>query len=329
MPYGKNKMLRFFYRIPFFNGAPQWKYNEEFNHVDFIYLRRPMIMTGFMLKVLKQIKENNKKVKIIMEIPTYPYDDEILQFKFSKVLLWKDKYNRNKFKGVIDKIATVTDDVSIFNIPTLKISNGVEIDSINQKKFIQSKDGAIHLCAVAMFKEWHGYERILYAMSRYYKNGGERIINCHFVGDGTELIKYKQIVQKENLEEVVKFYGMLNGVELDKIYDLCDLSLGSFGFYKIGLEISCNLKSREALARGIPSINGSKVDVFMENPMRYHLELSNDSSDIDLQWIIDFHDEIYSNENGETIINNIRDYAKKTVNIEAGMKNILAFLKSE
>lgn len=325
----KSKFLRYFYRFPFYNGATKWKYSNQFNDIDYVYMRRPMVMTGYMIKTLKLIKKNNKKIKILMEIPTYPYDEELRGFKFSSLLIYRDRFNRRRLQKSVNKLVTLTDDKVIFDVPTIKIKNGVKVDDIKIKEDFSSKDQSINICAVAIFKEWHGYERILYGLSNYYKQGGKRKINFHFVGDGTETQTYKNIVKNESLENYVKFHGLLDGKDLDDIYNVCDLSFGSFGMYKKGIDISCDLKSREAVARGIPMVVGSKVDIFFENDFPYYLEFPNLEEIVDINKIITFHEELFGKENREDIINNIRDFAKQNVDIKIGMKDVVEYIKQE
>ena len=111
-------------------------------------------------------------------------------------------------------------------LKTLKVVNGTDVNSIAP---IQPRkdDGEIHLLAVALFKKHHGYERIINGMNEYYKNGGKRIIKLYMVGDGPEIPMYEKIVKEYNLEDKVIFCGILEGAELDEIYNKCDIGLGS------------------------------------------------------------------------------------------------------
>ncbi len=211
LPVRRDKLSLTLYRLPFLNISPVWKYYREFGEADYIYMRRPYVMNYYMRKVLEKIRKVNPRVKIVIEIPTYPYDAEYQKSKFKQMLLWKDKHNRVRMKGIIDYYAILTDEQKVFGIPTVKIENGIDVANIAPKKSVEPEDETIHMCAVAMFKEWHGYERFFYGLKTYYMNGGKRNIMCHFVGEGSELANYKNIVETEHLEEHVKFYGFLGG----------------------------------------------------------------------------------------------------------------------
>ncbi len=98
--------------------------------------------------------------------------------------------------------------------------------------------------------------------------------------------------------------------------------------YKIGLNLSCALKTREAVARGIPMITGCLTDIFTEQDYKYYLEFPNDDSELDIQKIVDFYDKIYTEENGEDVVKNIRKYAFETIDMAKCMQNVIRFFKS-
>lgn len=325
IPISKNRFLSILYRIPFCNVLPIWKYVPEFSNADYLYMRRPFVMTVFMRKLLKKIRKKNLNIKIVIEIPSFPYDKEYDSYKFKWLILWNDRYNRKRMKGLVDYYATLSDDKTLFGLPTIKIKNGIDIEAIEPKKSLCTNDNTFHICAVAMFKEWHGYERFLYGLSSYYKNGGTRNIVCHFVGEGSELAKYKKIVLENSLDKYVVFHGFMSGDELQNIYDISDLALGVFGMYKKNNSLSCDLKSREALARGIPMVTGCMTDVFLTGEFKYYLEFPNDDSILDIQRIIDFRDTIYSEESGEMIIKHIRNYAYATVDMKKCMQSVIQY----
>ena len=326
LPISRNPLLSILYRLPFMNVYPVWSYRDAFNDVDCIYMRRPFVMNGAMRRILAQIKRNNPKVRIVVEIPTYPYDAEYGTYKFKSLLIAKDKYNRNRMKGLIDRFAVLSDDKTVFGVPAIKIMNGIDVNAVHKRVPVKDASGALNVCAVAAFKEWHGYERFIEGLRDYYSNGGSKNIICHFVGDGSELPLYKSLVAKYNLDDHFIFYGHLEGEELDEIYNTCSLSLGSFGMYKIGISLSCNLKSREAVARGIPQVTGCPTDIFEKDKYRYYLEFPNDTSTVDIQKIIDFCESIYS-EGEDIVIEKIRQYAFENVSMDIAMKRVIDYFK--
>lgn len=328
LPISKNGLLPILYRLPFFNVYPVWKYIKEFDNANYLYMRRPFVMTSSMRYVFRRIRKKNPKIKIIVEIPTYPYDEEYGTYKLKQMLILKDRYNRTRMKRLIDYYAILTDEKEIFGVPTLKILNGIDVDEIPKRVpyRLSTDNNTIHMCAVAMFKEWHGYERLILGLHDYYDNGGDLNIICHFVGEGTELPFYKDLVNKYSLQQHIVFHGFLEGKELSKIYNMSTISLGSFGMYKKKLNLSCDLKSREAVARGIPMVTGCPTDIFQKKLFKYYLEFPNDDSVIDIQKIIDFHKQIYS-EGEEMVVEKVRNYAKRMVDMNVCMQNVISYFK--
>lgn len=317
------------YRIPFFNSFQKWEYKEEYNGIDYLYLRRPAAFTKHTLNTLKMIKKRNPRVKIVLEIPTYPYDKELTIDKKNIPLLLKDRYNRRKLKGVIDRIATLTLDKELFKVPTLKFENGVDLSTIKVKNY-NKPSGTINLLAVAMYADWHGYDRVLKSIGEYYKHGGSRNIIFHIVGDGSETQKYLEIISKYKIKKNVKLYGKMFGEELDKIYDKADIAVDVFGMYRKNNIISYSLKSREYLAKGLPIISGCNIDLFEKHKdYKFFKEFPNDNSIVDMENIINFYDKIYLTEKKPVeIIQEIRSFANENCDMNEAMKNVVNYFKT-
>ena len=87
------------------------------------------------------------------------------------------------------------------------------------------------------------------------------------------------------------------------------------------------LKTREYLAKGLPIIAGSKVDLFINQKFDYLLEFPNDDSCIQVEQIIEFFDSIY-NRSFEEINSQIRQYAEERCDMSSVLKPIVEFIKS-
>jgi hypothetical protein len=302
--------------------------NIEINYkdVDFIYIRRFVPTTNSFIRILKKIKKNNPNCKVIYEIPTYPYDKEHYDNIKQYVILLIDKIFRRKLSHYVDKIITLSDDDKIFNIPTIKIINGINCKDIQIARIcVKNNKNIINLLAVAIFSFWHGYERLLAGLHEYYKIEQKYIINIHFVGDGPELIKYKQLVEKYNLINYVYFYGILNGKELENVFNLCDIGLCSLANHKKNIFRSSELKSREYLARGLPIISSTKIDI-LPNNFKYCNYVPEDDSPIDIEIIVKYYEDIYKNESIEEIRKNIRGFAKRNLDINVTMEPVIQFI---
>jgi hypothetical protein len=329
--YGLSKFEQLLCRLPFSNINPKWEYSKDFENNDFVYFRKPLNITIHTLRVLKKMKDKNPKVKIIMEIPTYPYEKELLV----QVKLWpfyiKDIINRRKLKNYVDRIAVFTNDDLVLGIPTLKFSNGVDLGKIKPKKAPKVLSKRIDLCIVSTFEEWHGYDRVLHSLAQYYNEHQENKeeVFLHIVGDGQKYHEYKEIVKKNILGEHVKFYGKLYGKDLDNIYSKSDIGVDVFGMYRKGHTISNSLKSREYFAKGLPVISGCLIDV-LENKkdFKYFKQFSNDDSIFDMSEVVNFYHQVYDGREVEDLITDIRLFAEKFCGMKNGMSRIINYLEA-
>lgn len=312
-------------RLPLGNRNPKWIWEERFRDLDYIYFRRPDAISGALLKLLKKIKKDSQKTKIIMEIPNFPYDDELGLKWYNKPLLLKDRYNRKKLKKYIDRIAVQNSIDEVYGVRTLQFINGIKIDEIRVRKTKNTDKNKINICAVASLEPWQGYERIILGLKKYYEEGGTRDIDINIVGIGSEMETYRKMTMEMNLNGHIHFLGKLNGNDLEEVYDQSDIALDAFGRYKTGNQLSTSLKSREYLAKGLPIVTGCKTDVLTEN-FEYFLEFPNDSSPVSIDKIIDFYDKIYKRECVEDVIRKIREYAQVTCNVSRMVQPIKDYL---
>ena len=79
--------------------------------IPFIYIRSYHNANPFTIHFVKALK--NHGVKIFLEIPTYPYDQEYFSIK-EKIELYTDKLFRHTFCKYVDAIITYSNDTEIF-----------------------------------------------------------------------------------------------------------------------------------------------------------------------------------------------------------------------
>lgn len=298
-----------------------YKFIKE-NDIKLCYIRYGYSDYSF-IKMIKNIKEKCD-AKIIIEIPTYPYDVEMnknLRFRILRIL---DKINRKKIKNYVDKIATFSQDTEIFGIKCINIFNGVPIEEIKLKQFSNELD-IINIIAVASMGIHHGYDRIIRGLKNYYQNNGKRTINLHIVGEGQAINEYKTLIKKYSLENNIKLHGFKSGEELESIYRICDISVASLGLHRINIYLASTLKTREYGAKGLPIITSCKIDIYPED-YKYILNFPEDDSDIDIYKIIKFYDEIYKGKvSKRQIAEEIREYTKSKCDMSIAMKPIIDF----
>jgi glycosyltransferase involved in cell wall biosynthesis len=311
--------------------STRWRYifnlyknilNDE-RGIDFIYARRIMPVNKALLALLKKIKDNNPSCKILYEIPTYPYDKEHKTF-LSKCGLFVDKLYRNRLKNYIDKVVTMTDDDIIFGMSTIKMQNGIICADIPVRKPM-NMPSTLHCIAVAQFSFYHGYERLIAGLSNYYKNKRIDKVYIHFVGDGYEIAKYKAMVRKYDLEEYCSFYGTLYGEELTNVFNKCNLGICTLGAHRCGIKSGSFLKSREYLARGLPIVSSTKIDIIPDG-FEYCLYVSEDESPIDITKIINYCNDIYQGNDEMEIIKKIRNFAEENCDMKKTMKPVIEYL---
>ena len=220
-------------RLPFTTAIPKtWISCFPLNY-DCVYLRYTWSDRG-LISFLSKISRHTKR--IIIEIPTYPYEGELSKLR-QKPILIKDKIFRRELHKYVDRIITFSKEKEIFGIPTINTVNGIKVNNI-RKKQVCSDLNEIHIISVASLAKWHGYDRFLNGMAQYYRNGGSRKIVYHCVGDGKILLDYRKIVEVNHLEEHVIFHDRQTGDALDKIYDLCSLGIEILGCHRKGVVLS-------------------------------------------------------------------------------------------
>lgn len=295
---------------------------DDFYFYDFYYIRYGYSNIPF-IELLKKIKQHGRG-KIIIEIPTYPYYKEF-EKGLQLITLLLDKIFNKQLKKYVDRITTYSKHEVIFNIPTIQISNGVECSMIPVNKKMICEDNSINLVGVSSFAIWHGYDRLISGLYNYNKQGLFQKVYIHLVGDGPELNTYKKIVQQYGLSEYVIFHGLLFKGELTEIFNKSDIAICSLGGHRKGLYLSSELKSREYLARGMPMISSTKIDV-LPDEFKYCLYVPEDESPINIQTVIQFYNNLVVQKNIFDISREIRQFAENYCDMSKTMKPVINYL---
>ncbi|MCM3386844.1 hypothetical protein M3649_01710 [Ureibacillus chungkukjangi] len=299
------------------------KYLEE-NHkrYDACYFRYDLSSSSF-INLLRVI--NAKVEKTIIEIPTFPYEEEYYASIAHKVKIFIDRLYRKKLKNYVNKIVTYYRTDSIFGIGTIETINGFdysEVSSVSNRTLGKE----INVIAVSSMRLWHGYERFIEGLYNYYQKGGNHKVILHLVGEGGELVKYKELVEKYKLQSNVIFHGILQGEELHCLFEKSDIGIDSLARHKTDISVLSSLKSREYGAKGIPFINSCKIDVIKDD-FEYLLRVPENDSAINIESVIEFYNNIYS-EGKEKVIKNVRSYMENKTSMEASLKPIIDYLES-
>lgn len=271
--------------------------------------------------ILKEVKTRKPNIKIIIEIPTYPYDQEFPNRSLSLVL---DKINRKKLDSYVDKIATFSDDKKIWNIDTINISNGVDTEKISKRKFV-SKDNRIHCIAVAKIAFWHGYDRLIEGLYLYTNKPHIDDFVLHIVGDGDDLLieELKAKTIEYNLQDSIIFHGRKVGVQLSEIYSYCSIAFDSLGRHRCGVEYNSTLKGKEYLAKGLPIVSGVKTELDGINDFHYYYRVPADDSPIDFKKIAQFYHSIYDEHDISAVTDEIRNFCIDNFSFDTTFKKVI------
>ncbi len=311
-------------RLPFCPVSSRiWKYKGEYDGADFLYLRQVRHDYPF-VRYLKAIKKKNPNIKIIYEIPTFPYDKEgSVNLKNCHVTI-KDRINRKKLKKYVDRIVTFYDQGEIFGIPTIKLQNGFDFSAMTINHSEPSKD-TLHLLEVSTTAFWHGYDRVIAGLQQYYQNGGNVNVVFHMVGQPLENLL--EMTEQYGLSEHVIFHGSQSGEALDAIYETCLVGIDVLGGHRKNYPVSSSLKSREYSAKGLPVVTSSPID-FMEEDYPHQLLVPYDDSPLDIQSVIDFAENIFSKSSVQDVRAKIRAYAAAKCDMSHTMMPIVDYLQN-
>ena len=265
------------------------------NGIQFVYARCFQNANPFLIRFFKKL--NQLGIKCVTEIPTYPYDQEFVDFSFKvRMGLKMDQFFRNRLSKEMAAIVTFSDAERIFGQRTIRISNGVDFDSIPLHRYHASADGAIHLVGVAEVHIWHGYDRLIAGLGEYYQNTpNPRQVYFHIVGGVHPFERYKAnafhpgmqaIIDKYGIQDKIIFHGQLFGDALDEVFNQSCFAIGSLARHRSGITVIKTLKNREYATRGIPFIYSEQDSDFDNQP--YVIKALPDESPIDVPQILDF-----------------------------------------
>lgn len=264
--------------------------------IEFVYARCFMNANPILVRFFRQLKRAG--IKAVTEIPTYPYDQEFSDNSDwnMKLNLWMDRHYRSKLYRQQEAVVTFSDAEEIFGQRTIRISNGVDFDSIPLHSPLTSHHSPLHMIGVAEVHYWHGFDRLVAGIGEYYKHGGKCNVCFHIVGgvhpdymhDLPQAPGFQTLIDKYGIADKIIFHGTLFGSELDDVFNQCQFAIGSLARHRSGITVIKTLKNREYATRGIPFIYSEQDSDFDQQP--YVLKAPADESPIDIQQIIDFMD---------------------------------------
>lgn len=262
-------------------------------NIQLIYVRYVHNANPFVIHLMRRLKKAG--ARIVLEIPTYPYDQEYkgLPAAYQRILFF-DRLFRKKLVKHIDKIITFSHHEQIWGCPTIRISNGIDFDAVRLRKPSDSDTHIFNLVAVATIHPWHGFDRAIAGLAEYYKKSDrETKVKLHIIGSAVPQVmtQYKMLVAGAKLENWVEFHGPLFGESLDRMFDMAQFGIGSLARHRSGIDYIRTLKNREYAARGIPFVYSETDRDFEQMP--YTLKAPPDETPLDIDRIIHFQRSIH------------------------------------
>lgn len=270
-------------------------YDYCVNHeVELVYSRHFMNANPWLVKMFRKL--NRANIQCVMEVPTYPYDQEFhfLPFKH-KFFLFFDKLFRKQLASQVDAIVTFSTEKKIFGQRTINISNAIDLDDLPLHQLVKNSQ-ELHLIGVAEVHPWHGFDRLIHGLGEYYNTSIRKKVYFHIVGyvwpsemKGTNHAPgFLPLIKKYGIEQYVIFHGRLFGEQLNQVFALSSFAVGSLARHRSGITHIKTLKNREYAGRGIPFIYSECDSDFDDKP--YVMKAEPNETPIDVQSIVDFMD---------------------------------------
>lgn len=285
--------------------------------IQLVYIRYTYYANFKFLEFLRKLKDLN--IKVVLEIPTYPYDKELDKATWKGFILNSiEENNRNKFHKYIDHIVTFSDAESIFGVNSIRISNGIDPVKFPLKKASNKNKNTLNLIGVANLMYWHGFDRVVRGLSNYYQsnyNTKEIFFTIVSNTNNAETKKLKKLVEELDLSDRVFFKGALFDEQLDELFHVSDVGVGCLGCHRKGITYIKSIKNREYCVRGLP-FTYSEIDSDFEN-LNFILKSPANESAININNLVEFFD------NNDFSPIEIRNYATKNLTWDLQMAQVL------
>ena len=273
----------------------------------------------YLLKTLRELKKRG--VVNAIEIPTFPYAGEFKDTIKKRLIYALDTLLRGRLKKYVQRIVTTTKAYeSIYGIECIPTTNGIDFSSI--KPTSPKDSNSTHMIFICSMLSHHGCDRLLQGLASWKKTNSADMVKVEIVGDGPMLQSYKDLAHDLDISDYVTFHGMLSGSDLDHVFDIANVAVGSLGLHRIGLSNVSTLKSLEYVARGLPVVYATNEEVLKGKP--FTLKIPSDESPVNIEDIVSFVRKQYEQSN---INRNIRELTMERFDMSNTMNPVLTFFK--
>ncbi|AGA88897.1 glycosyltransferase [Thioflavicoccus mobilis 8321] len=179
--------------------------------------------------------------------------------------------------GLRKKAVLVGNGVAVANVP---------IAHANAWK----RSNPLTLIAVSALSFWHGYDRLIRGLGEYQANlaAGAPAVELLLVGDGPERERLEALAASLGLADSVHFLGYRVGEPLYDYYRQAHVAISAIGCHRKGLTVASPLKSREALAMGLPIVYAYK-DPDLPDDLAFAQRIPADDSAVDISALVDWY----------------------------------------
>ena len=287
------------------------------HHIDMCYIRYPLADWAFM----RMVKGLHGLCRVVVEIPTYPYDHQVVANAnmVTRINFFQDKRNRRRLSRYVDLITNYDNQTEIYSTPCVSLTNGIDITRVRYlgDELVYKND--IQLIGVARIQHHHGYDCLVEGMRKYYQVHSTPKVYFHIVGDGEARAELEDMVTKYALGEYIIFHGVLTGKALEEAYLSCNTAVGELAAPQNEQKTTSSLKNKEYCAVGIPIIHVVRDNAVPCDAPYYKL-LEHDGTSVDVRGIVEYFEFVKSH---PEIHKQMRRYAEEHLSWERQMEKVV------
>ncbi len=285
---------------------------------DFFWFRGGLCLPPE-LAFYRAIKRQNPSAKILLEYGSYPFRREL--YGIQRIVYPAHTLFARSLKKTVSHIVTYCGQDEIYGVPCIKIGNGIDTTSVASVLSPPAYEGTLNLLSVSGLMYWHAYDRVIEGLRQYIAESAANSARAifHIVGDSPERKSLERLVEDADIKENVIFHGFKTGVELDRLFDMTHLAIGTLGMHRKDLTADSSLKNREYFARGIPFVLATR-DADFPNTLPFVKYVPGDDSPVNIASLVEFFENIvkqHPNYPGE-----IRKYAEDNLTWESKLRQV-------
>ena len=282
-----SRSIRSFHRL-FPNELIQWTWFKYLENIDFsqyevIFVRYGLSTPSF-IRWLDLIRTRWPRIRIVIDMPTYPYEQEWRSRALGRLLMAFERQKTKLLKDYVDYVLHSGDENDIFGIPTIKMGNGITPYNKTPKRSWNPPE--IRLIAVGKWNYWHGLDRIVLGLSKYVSRGGKDVY-LDIIGEGPERDSIYRQIKRNGLEDFITLHTSMPSNELEQYFSRATIGVGTLGLFRKGVSIDSSLKHRQYVKQGLPFIYAG-MDGDIERNESFVLNVPSDNAPIDISNIVSF-----------------------------------------